>query len=249
MLTVAEIKEVKFDRAIGGYKPDDVDVFLDKIEADYAAFERIIKEYELKVETLNSEIEGFKNSQSSIQSVLVSAQRLADQIVNEAKERSQEIIKQAENNIISITAREKELSSAFELKAQEQKSTLEKELAEMIKSAQEKAEVITAGAEERVKHQQMLFDRLKLEISAFKTGISAKYKEHIEMLSKLPDSVPADPAYIAEALAASFDKIREESKQPELEEAIVTETVKTTEEEPKGFVVEEISDETEEEDI
>ena len=95
----------------------------------------------------------------------------------------------------------------------------------------------------------MLFDRLKLEISAFKTGISAKYKEHIEMLSKLPDSVPADPAYIAEALAASFDKIREESKQPELEEAIVTETVKTTEEEPKGFVVEEIYDETEEEDI
>lgn len=247
MLTAAEIKDVKFSRAMGGYKADEVEVLLDKVEADYAAFERIIKDYELKVETLNSEIEGFKSSQNSIQNVLVSAQSLADRIVQEAKEKSEEIIKQAENNIINITAREKELSTAFELKAQEQKSALEKELADMVATAQQKADAITNAGEERVKHQQMLFDRLKLEITAFKTGISAKYKEHIELLTKLPDTVPADPEYIAQVISASYDKITESVPQEEKAEPvdISSSTIEGTDD-TQGFMVESLDVDTEE---
>ncbi len=206
MLSVAEIRDVKFSKAALGYKSEDVDILLDKIEADYAAFERILKEYELKVETLNSEIDGFKNSQNSIQNVLVSAQGLADRIVKEAKDKSEEIIRSAQANIEAITTKEKELSSAFELKAQEQKNVLEKELKAMVEDAQKKADAITAAAEEKVKHQQMLFDKLRLEISSFKAGVTAKYKEHIELLSKIPDSVQGSPEYIAQVLATSFEK-------------------------------------------
>ncbi len=250
MLTVAEIRDVQFSRAVGGYKADDVDVFLDKIEADYASFERIIKDYELKVETLNAEIDGFKNSQNSIQNVLVSAQTLADRIVEEAKQKSEEIIKQAENNIISITEHEKELSGAFELKAQEQKSSLEKELKAMVEAAQKKSEAITLATEERVKHQQMLFDKLKLEIAAFKNSVSAKYKEHLELLAKLPDTVPGDPEYITKVLSAAFDKIEMPSEneaegEPETEDAS-SETEAKTPEEDTGFVIE--SDGSEEEE-
>ena len=233
MLSIAEIRDIKFSRAVGGYKPDDVDVFLDKIEADYAAYDRIIKEYELKVETLNSEIEGFKNSQSSIQSVLVSAQGLADRIVKEAKDKSEEIIKQAQSNIEAITAHEKELSAAFELKAQEQKSALEKELKSMIENAKKKADDITAVAEERVKHQQMLFDKLKLEIAAFKSDVSAKYKEHLELLTKIPDSVPASPEYVAQVLSASYDKI-----EAAVGKAQTKDVSSTSNESKEGFVVE-----------
>jgi len=243
MLTVNEIREVKFSRAMGGYKADDVDVFLDKIESDYSEFERIVGEYELKIQTLGAEIEGFKNSQSSIQNVLVSAQTLADQIVKEAKDKSVEIIKQAESNIEAITAREKELSVAFELKAQEQKNVLEKELSGMVESAQKKAEAITAAAEERVAHQQMLFDRLKVEIASFKTAISAKYKEHLEILTGLPESVPADPQYVAKILSDNFDKISEPKPEPVAEEPVAEaeeeiDIVSSREpEEESGFVV------------
>ena len=214
MLSVSEIRDVKFSRAVGGYKAEDVDILLDKIEADYAAFERIIKDYELKVEIQVLQqrhipaTEGFKNSQNSIQNVLVSAQSLADKIVSEAKEKSEEIIKQAQMNIESITVREKELSAAFELKAQEQKSGLEKELKSMVEEAQKKSDAIVSATEERVKHQQMLFDKLKLEIASLKSSVTAKYKEHIELLSKIPDSVPDSPEYVAEVLSASYDKIQ-----------------------------------------
>ena len=244
MLTVAEIKDVKFGRAMGGYKTEDVDVLLDKIEADYAAFERMIKEYELKIETLNSEIEGFKNSQSSIQNVLVSAQGLADKIVKEAKEKSEQIITQAQNSIENITVREKELSAAFELKAQEQKSALEKELKAMIEDAQKKAQIITAGAEEQVKKQQMLFDKLRLEVASFKSDITSKYKEHIEVIAKLPDTVPEDPKYVADVLGTEYDKKKEEKE--ETVEVSGTSTPSPKNEKVSGFKIETAESEEEE---
>ena len=247
MLTVAEIRDVKFGRAMGGYKTEDVDVLLDKVEADYAAFERMIKEYELKIETLNSEIEGFKSSQSSIQNVLVSAQSLADKIVKEAKEKSEQIITQAQNSIENITVREKELSAAFELKAQEQKSALEKELKAMIEDAQKKAQIITAGAEEQVKKQQMLFDKLRLEVASFKSDITSKYKEHIEVIAKIPDTVPEDPKYIADILGNEYDKKPEVKKEEEVEVASVSTTPKVTEK-VSGFKIETATSEHEEEE-
>ena len=245
MLTVAEIRDVKFGRAMGGYKTEDVDVLLDKVEADYAAFERMIKEYELKIETLNSEIEGFKSSQSSIQNVLVSAQSLADKIVKEAKEKSEQIITQAQNSIEAITVHEKELSAAFEIKAQEQKSALDKELKAMIEDAQKKAEIITAGAEEQVKKQQMLFDKLKLEIATFKSGITAKYKEHIELIAKIPDTVSEDPKYIADVLGVEYDK-KNQVKEEETKEVSGTSKPSPKNEKVSGFKIETAESEEEE---
>lgn len=192
MFTVDEIRNVRFSRAIRGYKDDEVDVFLDKVESDYLGFERKIKEQEEKIDALNNELSELKNSQSSIQNVLISAQNLAEKIVKEAKEKSEAIIKSAEENITSITNREKELSAAFKDKAQEQKAALQKELDEKVKSAEEKAAKIIAAAEEKRRQEQALFDRIKLEIANFKVEITEKYKEHLSNLAKLPDSIPSE---------------------------------------------------------
>ena len=240
MLSALEIREVKFGKSVGGYKQDEVDILLDKIEADYAQFERTIKEFQAKVETLTKENEELKASQNSIQNVLLSAQSLADRIVNEAKEKSEEIIKSAESNIAIITAQEKELATTFELKAQERKSSLEKELSDMINKAQLKADSITVAANDSVARQQVLFDKIKMEIAAFKSGITSKYKEHLEILSKIPDSVPADPNYVAEVVTANIEKT------PNLDSFIAVKSnnasvdIKEVEETPKssnGFII------------
>ncbi|MGN0452098.1 MAG: hypothetical protein ACI4FN_08330, partial [Acutalibacteraceae bacterium] len=47
---------------------------------------------------------------------------------------------------------------------------------------------------------------LKMEMSAFKAAVSAKYKEHLEMLKALPDVAPMDPKRIAEVVSAAVDK-------------------------------------------
>lgn len=205
MLSASEIRNVKFSKSMGGYKQDEVDVFLDKIEADYAQYERAIRDYQARLEEMSKELSELKEAQSSIQNVLLSAQRLADRIVSEAKEKSDDIIKNAEANISVITAHEKELSTTFELKAQERKSALERELQQMVEEARIKAESITAAANDSVARQQLLFDKLKMEIASFKSGITAKYKEHLEILSTIPDTVPADPTYIAKVVTATID--------------------------------------------
>ena len=206
MLSASDIKNVKFSKSMSGYKQEEVDILLDKIVADFAQNERAFKEIQAKNEALNKEIEDLKASQNSIQSVLLSAQQLADKIVSEAKEKSEEIIKNAETNISVITAHEKELSATFEIKAKERKAELEKELNDMVSKAKLKADSITAAAEDSVARQQVLFDKLKVEIAAFKTAVSAKYREHLEILSAIPDTVPADPKRIAEVVAAELEK-------------------------------------------
>jgi len=219
MLSASEIRNMKFSKAMGGYKQEEVDILLDKVEADYARHERTIRDFQAQIEKLNNELADLKEAQNSIQNVLLSAQRLADKIVSEAKEKSDEIIKNAEANISVITAHEKELSTTFELKAQERKNALEKELQEMVSEAKRKADGITAAAEDSVARQQLLFDKLKLEVAAFKSAITAKYKEHLEILSAIPESVPADPKHMAEIVSVSVDKA------PDAEQFVAKESV------------------------
>ena len=238
MLTSVEIHNIKFGRAMGGYKLDEVDVFLDKVETDYAQYENLIKEFQAKIEGLNKEIEELKNTQDSIQNVLLKSQILADKIVSEAKEKSEEIIRNAESNISIITAKEKELAQSFELKAQERKEMCEKELEQIISDAKRKADSITAAADDSVARQQVLFEKIKLEIASFKSQITAKYKEHLEILNSIPDTVPQDPKTIAEIVSATIEKEpnpQDFIKKEEVEEIVSDNSV-------NGFVIENLDD-------
>lgn len=204
MLSSNDIRNVKFSKSVGGYKQEEVDILLDKIENDYEHYERTVRELTDKIESLNNQIDGFKETQGSIQNVLLSAQRLADQIVEEAKVKSEEIINNAEANISIITAREKELSNAFELKASERKAMVEDEINEMLTLAKKKSEAIEKATEESVNRQQLLFDKFKVEVLNFKTDITKKYKEHLELLHTIPDAAGMDPMRIAEVIATNF---------------------------------------------
>ena len=114
MLNSKDSRNVKFSKSVGGYKQEEVDILLDKVEADYEQFERVTRELQGKIDALEKDISGYKTSQDSLQNVLLSAQKLADQIVDEAKAKSEQIVKNAEASIELITAREKERASAFE---------------------------------------------------------------------------------------------------------------------------------------
>lgn len=241
MLSSNDIRNIKFSKSVGGYKQEEVDILLDKVENDYEQYERNLRELTDKIDALNNQIEGYKETQSSIQNVLLSAQKLADQIVEEAKQKSEEIINNAEANISIITAREKELSNAFELKASERKASAEAEINDMLSDAKRKAEAIEKATETSVNRQQMLFDRLKVEITSFKADITRKYKEHLELLQKLPDSSGMDPSYIAQLVSTDFTGKDTVNKEVEFSSTNPTEDVTSQEFEDtnSGFIVDE----------
>lgn len=211
MLSVTDIKNIKFSNSMNGYKKEEVEILLDKIEVDFSRYERVITERDSKIKELEAEVQNLKSSQDSIQSVLLSAQRLADQIVAEAKQKSEEIVKNAEQSISMITEREKQLTYAFEQKANERKTAFENEMEMAINEATAKKQMVEKAAVESVERQQQLFDRLKEEVASFKTEITEKYKEHLELLSRIPDAVPIEPTKAAKIALEQSEKQNEQS--------------------------------------
>ena len=161
MLSASEIRNVRFSTAMGGYKKEEVDILLDKVESDYEQFERTFKEMNNKINELKGELEDCKNSQGNIQNVLVSAQKFADQIVEEAKAKSAEIIASAQESIEKITAQEKELTSAFDKKAGERKSALESDIEKIIANAEKKQAAVETATQDCVDRQQLLFNKIR----------------------------------------------------------------------------------------
>ncbi len=218
MLNANEIRNVRFSKAMGGYKQEEVDILLDKVEADYEQFEHILREMNNKIAELKAELEDYKNSQGNIQNVLVSAQKFADQIVEEAKVKSAEIIASAQENIEKITAQEKELVNAFDKKAGERKNAYQSDIDKIIGDAEKKQATIEAATKACVDDQQTLFNKTKLEIAEFKAEVMALYKAHLELITKLPDAVPTDPAEVAKAVELTFDTmptVKEYAENPE----------------------------------
>lgn len=219
MLSANEIRNVRFSTAMGGYKKEEVDILLDKVEADYEQFERTLREMNSKIIALKEEMEENKTSSGNIQNILVSAQKFADQIIEEAKAKSAEIVSSAQASIEKITEQEKELTDAFDKKASERKNTLQNDMEAIISNAKNKQNAIEEATQGCIDRQQLLFNKMKVEIAAFKAEVTAKYKEHLELLSSLPDTVPNDPEEIASAVAASYDfvpNVEEYVKDPQI---------------------------------
>lgn len=235
MLSSTEIRNVKFSKSVGGYKQEEVDILLDKIEVDYERFEKAIAQREARIAELENEINSMETSKESIQTVLLSAQKLADQIVADAKEKSAQILKEAEGNIELISARERELSGEFDRRANERKAKFDEEMLAANKLANEKLVSVQRATEEAVNRQQILFNKIKMEIAAFKTDITNRYREHLEILQKLPDTILDDP----QSVAAAIDEIYSKKVVPE-EYILKTETAEEETEEVLENEVEEI---------
>ncbi len=205
MYTANDIRNIRFPKSMNGYKQDEVDIFLDGVEEDYAQFDAKIRDLEGKVSALSKQVDDLNISQNSIQNVLVSAQKLADQIVSEAKEKAEQIIVEAKVRANDINRSTEEKAAEDMATAERNKREAEAEYVKIMQRTAEKSEAMISAAHDSVARQQLLFDKLKLDIVNFKSQVMAIYKEHIDSLSKLPDEVPFDAVRAAEAAAFDFE--------------------------------------------
>lgn len=105
MLTVEQIKNVSFRKAnIGGYRPDDVDTFIDEVVTTVESLKKEKTDLVGKMEILMKRIEEYRQDEDSVHNALLSAQRLADQSVKDAKEKSDAILNDAKQEADRIIA-------------------------------------------------------------------------------------------------------------------------------------------------
>ncbi len=207
MLTARDIREVRFSKSVGGYKQDEVDALLDTVEEDYEAYETKITELNNQLSALQNEIESYKNSQSSLQSILIEAQKLADKTVNDAKEKAALIIGEAKAAADNAAGEAKILLDTFDAKFNEKKAAAQKEFDNNLEEANRKKEAVEKATADAVKREQALFDKTRIEIAAFKSEILALYKKQLELINEMPDCVAMDAIRAAEAVSLKVDEI------------------------------------------
>lgn len=200
MLRVKEIEEFEFSKAKNGYNREEVDELLDKIIEDYSQFENLIKSFESRIETLNNKLSESKTDADSINTVLISAQKLADSIVADAKTEAEKVLSAANNEAEQIKLRTKKALEEIDAEITKQKLAAQAEVDEILAAAARKSEGMILAAKDSVAREQLLFDALKAEIADFKKVIKAAYKEHLESLSALPEEVNVNPENAAIAI-------------------------------------------------
>ncbi len=98
MVSAQEIRDVKFGKSFGGYKTDEVDIFLDECANTVDALCRENEENARKMQVLAETVVDYRNQEDSIRSALINAQRMSESVVAEAQQKASEIIAQANDD-------------------------------------------------------------------------------------------------------------------------------------------------------
>ena len=97
MLTPQEVSERAFSKAsFGGYNMSQVDEFLDILTGDYSALYNENAVLKSKMKVLVDKVEEYRSTEEAMRKALMTAQRMADDLVQEAEQKKAELLKTAE---------------------------------------------------------------------------------------------------------------------------------------------------------
>ena len=186
MLTVKEINEVSFGKAgFSGYKPEDVDNFIDEVAASFTELEqeRDAARQQLqelsqqnaalagKIEDLNArngelqkklsilaqKIESYRADEDGIKEAIISAQRMGKEAVQQARDKASLMLEDA-------------------------KDEAEKILDEAKTEASKTAGEYAAQAESK----KAELEEIKRQVSTFRVSLLEMYKKHLECIDHIP---------------------------------------------------------------
>ncbi|MDR1891815.1 MAG: DivIVA domain-containing protein [Oscillospiraceae bacterium] len=225
-MTLDYIDGIEFTKSVSGYRPGEVDDFIDTVSS---GFKELLQEnagLKANIDTLSALIEEYRGQENSIHSALLSAQKLADNIVSEANAAAEKTVREAEERAAQINAetdadharRQKE----FNDRLADLDNSSRAQAKRLVDDANAKSAAIFAAAEDSVRLKQIAFDSLKRDASVFKADLMRLYQSHIELINRIPE-VAQEPEAAAKSAAKSFVPAPEESvaaadvKEPEAE--------------------------------
>lgn len=97
MLTPQDVASHVFSRAVRGYNMSMVDDFLDELTDDYTALYKENAALKAKMKVLVDKVEEYRETEDSMRAALLSAQKMASNMVEEAEQRSTSMVAQAEH--------------------------------------------------------------------------------------------------------------------------------------------------------
>lgn len=150
MIASEDVRRVTFDRAMRGYRCEDVDDYLRQVADSIDSLAAENDDLQKKLVILAQRIDQYRADEDTLSTTMINAQRLGENVIKEAKQKAAEIIRAA-----NIKAEDRE-----------QRARDEVELAQQ--------ELVT----------------IKQEADAFKKRLMDLYRQHIEMIAKIPEYHP-----------------------------------------------------------
>lgn len=159
MITAKDIQKKKFEKVKFGYSPEEVDAFLSQIENDLRLMQQDLDDSNEKIQLLADKVREYKDDEEDLKNALLLAQKQARQVVNEAQEKAAAIEAEARASVDTVKSQAM-VDSETQLKNITEQ--LEKENASLVAT----------------QHQ----------VADFKRKLFEMYKQHLELISSLPDS-------------------------------------------------------------
>lgn len=243
MLNPDAIQKKEFEQSVlGGYRRDEVDAFLDEIEADYRKLYVENTELVEKLKVCLAKIEDYKKDEEFLKTAIINAQRLNETTLKEIEMREKEV---------ELSAKEKatEIISAAEKEAEKIVKKAEEETADAVRTAQEKckneinaerkiADDSIAKIRAEVDFEQNKLDVLRGQVAEFKNTIIELYKAHLTSISKLPEFKASEPIVKEEPVAPVQKEEPAPVSEPVEEEPEVEPAVQPEKKEPNENTVE-----------
>ncbi len=266
MKTPEQIRDMEFQKApMGGYKQSDVELFLEEVASQIEILMKQKADADRKLQEFSQKAPEAALSTAGIQSVLINAQKIADQVCEDARQEAEKIIAEANLKVAEANIKAQEIIAEAESKAVLLGETAEIEAAKIIANAVSKANETSVAVIESTELQNKLYDRLKIEVSDFKKKALAQFAAVSELINQLPDEIPFNMERAKDVLSVDFgnpqdllnnavnaklEKIKAEEeaealKQAEVEAAIKIAEDTKREEDEAPVVVQSVKDEAE----
>lgn len=127
MITAQDIREKTFEKArIGGYDMASVDDFLEELADDITASQKENAVLKSKMKVLVDKIEEYRANEEALNMAVLSAQKLAVQIENEARTRAANMLADAEKQVKATVGSIEERAQAEEKRLEEAKAATAK---------------------------------------------------------------------------------------------------------------------------
>ena len=138
---------------------------------------RQIAELTAENQCLHKEMESYEADGDMLKSALINAQRMGENVIREANQKSEEILHRANLRGDDII----------------------RDANELLQKASDRADEIINEANEKKLAQEREYDRVRLEVTRFKSDVLNLYRSHVESLSRLPEFQKEEPAEDAPA--------------------------------------------------
>lgn len=220
MLKPNEINAKGFERGTFGYRPEDIDPFLEQIAKDYEVLYNNNQDSEEKIMKLVDKINEYREDEEAIKDALLSAQKESKRILAEAKEKSEKMIEEATLKRAQI---EQESEAECERIIAEHKEYCAKVISENTAETEKRI----AQVKEEYARQSKLLRELRLNAAQFKAELTDIYSRQIQLVMEMPDDndnielapIDGESEQPAEAEAAAEEKAAEAEPLINTEEA------------------------------